>query len=110
MISLMQLFTFQARSLADAMQIVRDELGPDASVLHTREVGSSLARFVCGPMIEVTASNEVQAPSRLPASLARQIPAAEMQNYRQQLRENLESAGDRETSLVEQLATRRRAA
>jgi flagellar biosynthesis GTPase FlhF len=108
--TLMQLFTFQARSLADAMQMVRNELGADASVLHTREVGSPLARFLCGPMIEVTASNEVQAPSRLPASAARSMPGAEMQDYRDRIRENLSLVADEESSLVEQLAMRRRAA
>jgi flagellar biosynthesis GTPase FlhF len=108
--TLTQFFTYQARSLADAIQIVRDELGPDASVLHTREVGSPLARFLCGPMIEVTASNKVQAPSRLPTSVTRHIPAAEMHDYRDRMRENLSLAADEETSLVEQLSMRRRAA
>jgi flagellar biosynthesis GTPase FlhF len=108
--TLTQLFTFQARSLADAMQMVREELGPDASVLHTREVGSPLAKFLCGPRIEVTASNDVQAPSRLPESVARQMPGAETEDYRQSVRQNLSAAADEETSLVEQLSTLRRAA
>ena len=42
----MQLHTFRARSLAEALRLVREELGPDASVLHTREVG--VARSAAG--------------------------------------------------------------
>ncbi len=50
-----------------ALQKVRQELGPDASVLHTREVRSGLMRWLTGNrQIEVTASNQVTVPSRLP--------------------------------------------
>jgi len=52
-----------------ALQMVRDELGPDASVLHTREVRRSmLGRLLGGRLVEVTASTEVTVPSRLPES------------------------------------------
>ncbi len=115
----MQLFTFKARSLSDALRLVREELGPDASVLHTREVGSPLARMLCGRMIEVTASPEPCAPSRLPesttiktgsfgAAAARsQIPAAELQNFRGKFRHDLQSNNMAGASLIEQLAQRR---
>src|SRR5256885_4136635 len=97
----MQLYTFKARSLADAIRLVRDELGRDASVLHTREIGSPLARLVCGRMIEVTASPEPCAPSRLPDTRAPAvgplavgrrrslIPSAELQDFRRQYRHDL---------------------
>jgi flagellar biosynthesis protein FlhF len=64
----MQLYTFKARSIAEALRIVRAELGPDASLLHTRDVGSPLTRFLGMRQLEVTASAELSAPSRLPES------------------------------------------
>ncbi len=50
----------------DALALVRRELGPDAAVLHTREVQSShLFGWIRGPRrIEVTASLDVHVPSR----------------------------------------------
>jgi flagellar biosynthesis GTPase FlhF len=114
----MQLFTFKARSLSDALRLVREELGPDASVLHTREIGSPLARMLCGRMIEVTASPEPCAPSRLPetsslrtksgavAAARRPIPAAELQNCRRKFRHDLQSNSLSGDSLIEQLAQR----
>jgi hypothetical protein len=41
-------------------------LGPDAAVLHTREVGSPWLRYLGFCQIEVTASAEADVPSRLP--------------------------------------------
>ncbi len=47
--------------------MVRDDLGPDAAVLHTRELGGGMLRwFVGGRKIEVTASATAVVPSRLP--------------------------------------------
>jgi flagellar biosynthesis protein FlhF len=65
----MQLHTYRTRSLAEALRLVRDELGPDASVLHTREIGSPIVRLLGGRRIEVTASAEIEVPSRLPEGL-----------------------------------------
>src|SRR5262245_3382734 len=109
----MQLYTFKARSLAEALRLVRDELGPDASVLHTRDVGSPLARIFGGRSIEVTASSELAAPSRLPANEpddSDRIPAAELQDFRRKYRHDLLTANETEPSLVEQLAAPRNAA
>ncbi|MHC4176688.1 MAG: hypothetical protein ACYSWU_04230, partial [Planctomycetota bacterium] len=52
----------------EALGLVRHELGPDAAVLHTREVRSGLLfGWLAGRrQIEVTASTEVNVPSRLP--------------------------------------------
>jgi flagellar biosynthesis protein FlhF len=103
----MQLHTFKARSLAEALRLVRDELGPDASVLHTREVASPLLRLLGGHLIEVTASAELAAPSRLPQSEPPQsghIPPAELQDYRCKIRQDLLMADKSEASLVEQLS------
>jgi len=63
----MDIKTFRAKSMHDALRLVRRELGPDAAVLHTREVRpSGLMRLVGGRCIEVTASRGVNVPSRLP--------------------------------------------
>jgi len=101
----MQLHTFSARSLSEALRLVREELGPDASVLQTREVGSTLSRWLGGRTIEVTASAEVEAPSRMtkPVSIKR-VPAAELQDYRQRIRHSLFTEINTEPSIVEQLA------
>ena len=66
----MQVKTYRASTMHEALAIVRRELGPDAAVLHTREVRSSrLFGLVSGPReIEVTASAEVNVPSRLSSS------------------------------------------
>ena len=67
----MEVKSYRARSMQDALQMVRDELGPDASVLHTREVRRSiLGRILGGRLVEVTASTEVTVPSRLAGSWA----------------------------------------
>lgn len=54
--------------MRDALTMVRHELGPDAAVLHTREVQTRrLFGWISGPrQIEVTASCDVNVPSRLP--------------------------------------------
>ena len=54
--------------MREALTMVRRELGPDAAVLHTREVRTRrLFGWLSGPrQIEVTASCDVNVPSRLP--------------------------------------------
>lgn len=62
----MSIKTFRAKSLQEAIALVRRELGPDASLLHTREIGRGLwGRLRTKDRIEVAASADVQAPSRL---------------------------------------------
>jgi flagellar biosynthesis protein FlhF len=60
--------TFRARSMQEALALVRRDLGSQASVLHTREVRPrGLARLLGAPrMFEVVASACVSVPSRLP--------------------------------------------
>jgi flagellar biosynthesis protein FlhF len=67
----MEIKTYRAATMHDALAMVRRELGPDASVLHTREVSAGWLRSLlgAGPQIEVTASVEVNVPSRLPRRL-----------------------------------------
>ncbi|MBN2580284.1 MAG: flagellar biosynthesis protein FlhF [Pirellulales bacterium] len=64
----MELRTFRASTMHEALALVRRELGPDAAVLHTREVRSGrLLGILPGRLhIEVTASRGVHVPSRLP--------------------------------------------
>lgn len=57
--------TYRAKSIQEALEFVRRDLGPDAAVLHTREVrGGLLGRMLGARQIEVTASAEVNVPSR----------------------------------------------
>ena len=65
----MELKTFSAGSMQEALQLVRRELGPEASVLHTREVRArTLFGLLPGvPRFEVTASLDVTVPSKLTA-------------------------------------------
>ena len=64
----MKLRTFRAASMHEALAMVCRELGPDAAVLHTREVRNRWLSWLPGPgQIEVTASRGVNVPSRLPA-------------------------------------------
>lgn len=65
----MEVRTFRARSMQEALSLVRRELGPGAAVLHTREVGTGgLLRLFPGlRKIEITASTGVNVPSRIVA-------------------------------------------
>jgi flagellar biosynthesis protein FlhF len=64
----MEIKTFRAASMQEALRLVRRELGPDAAVLRTREVrsGGMLGLLTGERGIEVEASSEVIVPSRLP--------------------------------------------
>ncbi|MFH1268910.1 MAG: flagellar biosynthesis protein FlhF [Planctomycetota bacterium] len=64
----MEIKTYRAATMHEALGLVRCELGPDAAVLHTREVRQSrwFGLFEGARQIEVTASAEVNVPSRLP--------------------------------------------
>ncbi|MBM4089157.1 MAG: flagellar biosynthesis protein FlhF [Planctomycetes bacterium] len=76
----MEVKTYRARSLQDALQLVRADLGSHAAVLHTREIpGSLLQRLMGIRQVEVTASTSVHVPSRFaerPPSDAAPRPAA----------------------------------
>lgn len=64
----MDVRTYRAATMHEALTMVRQDLGPDAAVLHTREVQTRhLFGLIRGTrQIEVTASAEVNVPSRLP--------------------------------------------
>src|SRR3954452_17726271 len=72
----MNIKTYRAKTMRDALELVRRELGPSAAVLHTREVNSGpLRRLEFGRKYEVAASAAVNVPSRLPELFAE--PAVE---------------------------------
>ena len=63
----MDVKTYRAKSMQDALRMVRTDLGPDASVLQTREIRGGILRWlVGGRQIEITASTSVSVPSRFP--------------------------------------------
>ena len=68
----MELKTYRAPTMYEALAMVRHDLGPEAAVLHTREVQSRrFFGWLSGPReIEVTASLGVTVPSRLPGRSA----------------------------------------
>lgn len=124
----MTIHTYRARTMADALRLVRQELGPGASVLEAREIGSGWSRWLTGTGVEITASADVQVPSRLleagnwesgkgsrgprarsqePGGSSR-LPApvfpADLIDFRQKFRSDLRERADEESSLVEKLA------
>lgn len=122
----MEAKTYRAKSVQDALELVRRDLGPDAAVLHTREVAGSWLRWMTGRrQIEVTASLDVNVPSRLPAdfgddepaptfhraetklrrdaAVEARIPAAHEQSYRAKFRSDLKGQASDLHSLMEDL-------
>jgi flagellar biosynthesis protein FlhF len=102
----MDLRTYRASSLQEALRLVREDLGPDASVLHTRDVAAGLARWLGGAkQIEVTASAEVQVPSRLQAlsrlAATNIVPTADADDYRSKFRADLLQGQRQSTGLDE---------
>jgi flagellar biosynthesis protein FlhF len=72
----MDIKTYRAKTMRDALELVRRELGPQAAVLHTREVNNGpLRRLVFGRKYEVAASAAVNVPSRLPEGLWQEATA-----------------------------------
>ncbi|MFN0019698.1 MAG: hypothetical protein ACKVP0_15680 [Pirellulaceae bacterium] len=103
----MDLRTYRASSLQEALRLVREDLGPDASVLHTRDVAAGLARWLGGvKQIEVTASAEIQVPSRLQAlsrlAATSIVPTADADDYRSKFRTDL-LQGQRQSAGLDEL-------
>jgi flagellar biosynthesis protein FlhF len=62
----MNIKTFRAATMHEALAMVRRELGPEAALLHTRKVRSRWLSWLPGSrQIEVTASRDTNVPSRL---------------------------------------------
>lgn len=64
----MNVKTYRAKTMQEALALVRDELGSKASVLRTREVPARGLSRLWGSsgLVEVVASDNVSVPSRLP--------------------------------------------
>jgi flagellar biosynthesis protein FlhF len=118
----MDIRTYRAKSMRDALDLVRRELGPSAAVLHTRELNSGLVgRLFFGRQFEVAAAAGVNVPSRLPAAAAAEtassrrdatrLPPAHLDaDYRSQYRDDFrhQVAGqlDELHAMVEKLCQR----
>src|SRR5688572_20292199 len=74
----MDVKTYRAPTMQEALARVRQELGATAVILRTREVGGSrLLRWIPGVrQIEVEAALDVNVPSRIPAGPAPSEPNA----------------------------------
>jgi len=51
----MRVKKFQAKNMAEAMKMVKSDLGPNAIILHSRDVGKGLLGLFTGRGVEVTA-------------------------------------------------------
>ncbi len=119
----MDIRTYRAESMQQALALVRQELGPEAAVLHTREVtgGGLFGWLTRTRVVEVTASASVQVPSRLPARLrarpatapasrpaavATVTPAHLERDYRAKFRDDVKCQMNDLHSMVEDLCRR----
>ncbi len=111
----MNIKTYRAKSMQQALNLVRRDLGPDAAVLHTRQLNESLlGRLLWGRQVEVSASANVNVPSRMPpvdSPMAPPVVPAHLEaNYQTQYRDDFrhQVAGqlDELQSLVEKLCER----
>ncbi len=125
----MEVQTFRARSMQEALEMVRRTLGPDAAVLQTREIGRGALPWLTGWRdVEVMASTGIPVPQRFPefpasAGVAEdaaadldaglppgeppfdpRIPPAHRLDYRAKFRQDLKTDPAERHSLVEQLA------
>jgi len=88
----MKIQTFKAKSMQQAIDMVRHELGPEATVLHTRELHAGLlGRLFFGKEYEIAASCEANVPSRLTPAVSFEpihaTPTSEI-DYRQKYRDD----------------------
>jgi len=114
--------TYRARTLSEALRLVRQELGPDAVVLQTRPVGGHLlGRMLGSGGVEVTASpsppvlpaaDAVAPPGEFPdgarlrrpeALTCQAAPDGGAWNYRRKFREDLKQLRSDGQSLVGEL-------
>jgi flagellar biosynthesis protein FlhF len=72
----MDIKSYRARSVQEALAMVRADLGPDAAVLHTREVPPGMMRLLGAVrQIEVIATAEAESvPSRMPQLAPTPVP------------------------------------
>ena len=126
----MDIKIYRAKSMHAALELVRRELGPDASVLQTRQVRGGLLQWLGGShQIEVVASANVRVPSRFPDRMdpsgrstpatasvpppanvtspsPSRLPPAHEQDYRSKFRDDVKEQLADLQSLVEDLCER----
>ena len=103
--------TYRANSIQAALDLVRRDLGPEAAVLHSRQVRSRLVSWLTGrQQVEVVASDNVNVPSRLPpifeANTGSVTPTADTLDFRRQYESDVKKQLANLNSLVEQLCER----
>ncbi len=93
----MKIQTFRAKSMQQALDLVRQELGPEATVLHTRELNASLwGRLMWGKEYEIAASSEANFPSRIATVASRESASVSLElsaetDYRERYRNDFRS-------------------
>jgi len=120
----MKVKTYRAKSMQAALDLVRQELGPDATVLHTRQIPTGMLPWLTGSKaVEVVASITVQVPRRMSDqgdlvvekeqhvprvvnATGSSVPAAETHDFRAQYRDDVKRQLDNLQSLVEKLCKR----
>ena len=66
----MEIKTFRAKTMQAALNLVREELGPEATVLHTRELNTGIvSRMLKGQAFEIAASAELAVSSQASAAM-----------------------------------------
>ncbi len=70
----MEIHTFRASSLQEALMLVRHELGPEASVLQTKEINPRMFGLWGKRCVEVTASRDAKVHRRLPDDFDNEDP------------------------------------
>ena len=87
--------TFRAKSIQQALAMVREQLGPDASVLHTRRVNTGIIGWLLrGSQVEVAATVEVACESAgqgIATALGPKQPIANEFDHRDRYREQLDA-------------------
>jgi flagellar biosynthesis protein FlhF len=85
----MNIQTFRAKTMQQALDMVRRELGPEASVLHTRELNRGLlGRLLRGKEYEIAAACDAQIPSHFAALEPAPEPPRFDVDYRQKYRDD----------------------
>jgi len=116
----MDVKTYRASSIQAALELIRRDLGPDAAVLHTRQLRGGPLRWITGVRrFEVDASARVHVPSRMndddsaayPPETGDDVrgalPAADEQDYRSRYRDEATGQVADLQSLVELLSQKR---
>jgi flagellar biosynthesis protein FlhF len=94
----MDLRTYRAWSLQEALQLVREDLGPEAAVLYTRKAAYGIWGWFGLRQVEVVAAVDADVPSRFPPQATGcdtacdgrpAIQPAELEDYRTRLRQRL---------------------